>query len=502
MRAAVVLLSLSLWVSACETDEILGSEIEGLLSSDDRLYDLGVVPVNGEAMQLVSVTATRNAVNLTGINVVNAEGTFFAAPSVLELAGDGNVQLGEAELNGGVLVIPRDQTVLLPVYYTPDEAGYHRAQVRISKDLGDPLTFDVRAQAAEPNASVFPWTLDFGDVAIGESRSLELNVTNESDLPLLVTDIVFTDPTQFETAEALPLTVPSDSFATLELVFTAATALPVAEGVNVQVGSEVLRSVNLRANNCEQGNPVAYDVDGDGFTSCGGDCDDNDAEVNPAATEVGDEVDNDCNDIVDDGTTLYDDDGDGATEEEGDCNDGDDAVGPSVAEIPNNGIDDNCDGTVDGGTEDFDGDGYAADGGDCAPNDGNTYPGAPELPDGVSNDCDALIDEGTILYDDDGDLFCEGDGNGTPCSDGTTPGDCDDSNALTNPSAAELPNWRDDNCDGDVDEGTVNADDDGDGYTESAVPPDCDDGNPAVSPAALEVPGNGIDDDCNPVTSD
>jgi hypothetical protein len=38
-----------------------------------------------------------------------------------------------------------------------------------------------------------------------------------------------------------------------------------------------------------------FDVDGDGYTTCGGDCDDSDSGVNPDATEVcGDGVDNDC----------------------------------------------------------------------------------------------------------------------------------------------------------------------------------------------------------------
>ncbi len=44
------------------------------------------------------------------------------------------------------------------------------------------------------------------------------------------------------------------------------------------------------------------DLDGDGFTPAEGDCDDTDAEINPAAVEIcGDNKDNDCNGMIDDG---------------------------------------------------------------------------------------------------------------------------------------------------------------------------------------------------------
>ncbi|HCP48580.1 MAG TPA: hypothetical protein DIU15_21255, partial [Deltaproteobacteria bacterium] len=39
---------------------------------------------------------------------------------------------------------------------------------------------------------------------------------------------------------------------------------------------------------------VCSDDDGDGYTENAGDCNDNDATINPGATEVVDSVDNDC----------------------------------------------------------------------------------------------------------------------------------------------------------------------------------------------------------------
>lgn len=49
---------------------------------------------------------------------------------------------------------------------------------------------------------------------------------------------------------------------------------------------------------------IAVDVDGDGFTNCNGDCNDNNPAINPSATEITcDGVDNDCNPLTSDDPT-------------------------------------------------------------------------------------------------------------------------------------------------------------------------------------------------------
>ena len=108
------------------------------------------------------------------------------------------------------------------------------------------------------------------------------------------------------------------------------------------------------------------DDDGDGLTENDGDCDDNDPTVSPIASEVENSIDDNCNGTVDEGTNAYDDDGDGFSENDGDCNDTTIAINPDAVEICGNGIDDNCNGdqneqnAVDCVTyyRDFDGDNY------------------------------------------------------------------------------------------------------------------------------------------------
>ena len=227
------------------------------------------------------------------------------------------------------------------------------------------------------------------------------------------------------------------------------------------------------------------------------------------------------NDPVDTGTAVVDADGDGFSAEE-DCNDSEPLVFPGGSEICD-GLDNDCDGTVDNDASDAfqwfgdgDGDGfgdsaqvtqacaapvgYVPADGDCDDADSRVYPTAPET------DCTDPVD-----YNCDGSVgYADADGDGSPACE-----DCDDGEGTAFPGGTEICDAIDNDCDGDVDDSATDAstwyiDADGDsfgspayseqaceqpaGYTDNDL--DCDDGSALALPGGIEV-CDGLDNDCN-----
>lgn len=94
-----------------------------------------------------------------------------------------------------------------------------------------------------------------------------------------------------------------------------------------------------------------------------------------------------------------------------------------------------------------DGDGVTLARGDCDDHDANRYPGNEEVADfnGHDEDCN---DSTYGVLDADADGYTDS----RVCNGGVCGLDCDDTRASVSPVGAELPNRRDDNCNGLVDD--------------------------------------------------
>lgn len=292
--------------------------------------------------------------------------------------------------------------------------------------------------------------------------------------------------------------------------------------------------------------------DDDGELNCGMDCDDQKPNVNPTATEACDFLDNNCDGDTDEGVSIemyedkdHDGRGDNSAETvescagavgyaviDGDCDDEDPEVFEGQFEICD-GKDNNCNGQVDEVRElapwyrDADGDGYGdpestpilscyrvpgrvLSQNDCDDNENTVNPNATEICDGLDNDCNGRADfklpGNNNFEDDDGDGAADADCGGV---------DCNDTDPRTSEGAEEVCDGIDNDCDGEIDEQTVQniwyTDEDGDGWgvvigtaLASCDPVvgraskfgDCDDENRDVKPGTPEM-CDGIDQDCD-----
>ena len=226
------------------------------------------------------------------------------------------------------------------------------------------------------------------------------------------------------------------------------------------------------------------DADGDGYSVADGDCADSNPAIHPGAVDIpNDGIDQDCDgkDAVD--VSLLDRDGDGYTPKQGDCDDSNPRVHPAGVEVCGDGIDQDCDGkdqVCDG--VDRDGDGFTVQQGDCNDLRADVNPGVQEIPyNGRDDDCNPATPDDDL----DGDGFRKNGG-----------GDCDDNNPLVHPGATEVPyDGIDQDCNG-----SDLRDVDGDGEEAAQVGgTDCDDTNPLIKKGGVEICADGIDQDCDGV---
>ncbi len=393
--------------------------------------------------------------------------------------------LEEVEGNDCVLLEPYDDesdddTLLVEMFFQPPAEGFFEATMKIwstdnqrSAEQEQPLpsspegntyavwNVQLRGLSREPCAELVPEFIDFGDhsTQVGGNYTAAFEIRNCGVVKVEVAAAAFGESDSARGSvnlnTLLPIYVLPRDAEPVEISWIVGSSAPISGDLgfttNGDPGALYNKPLRVIGSKCDESADRSFDGDGDGWFSCGRDCDDTDGTVNPSVAERPDNlVDDDCDGEIDEesGSASTDDDGDGCAETGTgcisgyDCDDNDPLVGPGNVEIENN-IDDNCDGRIDEGTGRFDddNDGWDEREGDCNDADGLVNPDAVEDVNGLDDDCDGTVDESGPDIDDDEDLMTD------------TAGDCDDGDPWTYDGAREYCDDIDNDCDGTVDEG-------------------------------------------------
>lgn len=358
---------------------------------------------------------------------------------------------------------------------------------------------------ADPAITVNPEMIDFGSVNIGLNTSEDVVVTNpgRGDLVIDIARIEGEGKAAFTLSAPDIASIPAGRNKLAKITFA-----PMAAGrfnATLQLyhnipGKDPVQVPLTGLGTMTTSGCVDRDMDGFGDGCPMPDCNDNDAMIHPGATERCNNVDDNCNRLIDDGVLI---------QQYFRDNDGDGYASDSATPVPA------CTAPP----------GHVTRQGDCNDNDNLIHPGAKEPCDGKDNDCDMIIDNGVALTefwpDDDGDGFATDTSTAVracanPPRHVRVRGDCDDTNAAIKPGAMEVCNGVDDNCNDMIDEGVALTeyfpDVDGDGYGSMTAtstrtcrqPPntatrrmDCDDTNRNIHPGGMEICSGGADEDCD-----
>lgn len=177
-----------------------------LLTPSAGSVNFGKILVGSSASQAVTLTNTGNS--SVSISQISVSGTGFTASGVTP-----------------PVTLPAGQGVSLVVRFSPSLAGASTGSVTVvSNASNSPATISLAATGVQPQISVVPASVNFGNVTVGLTNTQTVTVSNPGSANLSVTQATVSGSGFGLSAVTLPLTLVPGSSAALTVSFKAASA--------------------------------------------------------------------------------------------------------------------------------------------------------------------------------------------------------------------------------------------------------------------------------------
>ena len=158
----------------------------------------------------------------------------------------------------------------------------------------------LRGVGATPCAKITPQFIDYGKRPAGGYFPTDFQIRNCSQVPLTISAIDFnypdpSTPPSFSAATNPPIYIFTDDVKSVSVAWVPASDTSTEVEVSLKLNDpEFSETVTIVGNSCENSNSGDYDLDNDGWTECGGDCDDEDPNINPSEIEIINGIDDNC----------------------------------------------------------------------------------------------------------------------------------------------------------------------------------------------------------------
>ena len=185
------------------------------------------------------LAASPTAVNFKGVVVGNS------ATASINLSNTGNaaVTVSQATASGAGFTIigsPAGQTiqpgqsVRFTAQFSPTSVGSTSGSVSVASNApNSPLTIGLSGTGTQPQIAAIPSSAPFGSVAVGNSNSQTITVTNGGTANLVISQGAVTGSGFHISGLSAPLTIPAGSNATFNAVFTPAGAGTVTGSISL-----------------------------------------------------------------------------------------------------------------------------------------------------------------------------------------------------------------------------------------------------------------------------